>query len=126
MRRRFVVLLENAPAELQKQITELIAGQQCGWWHWFAHAWLVADPQGTRDVQWWSDAIRELGVGWAEKQRQTLLGLLSPVPASPPAFYVIEVGENGGNYTGFAGGDSHKWLRENWQQPYSRDPWWNR
>lgn len=41
MRRRFVVLLDSATPEQDKEFKEWVNEQHFGWWHWLSQSWLI-------------------------------------------------------------------------------------
>lgn len=99
MKRRYIVLLDEATKEQNDQFKDYIRENALGWWHWLSNSWLLSDPRGTLSVAEIRDKITEI-----YPDVDTI---------------VIELHEGGDTWAGFGpknkGKDMFRWIRETWK-----------
>jgi hypothetical protein len=93
MRTRFILALDDdVTADINKAIGELIKTEGSGWWHWYQHTWLIADPKG-RKVSWWMDKLKAL--------------------TPQPGFLIFDA--DTGEWSGFTNTKHFEWINKNWK-----------
>jgi hypothetical protein len=99
MKRRYIVLLDEATKEQDDQLRNYIKENGLGWWHWLSNSWLLSDPRGTLSASEIRDKINEIYDGV-----HTI---------------VIELYKGGDTWAGFGPKtekkDMFRWFHETWK-----------
>jgi hypothetical protein len=98
MKKRFVVCVNSATNEQNKQFKEFIRENGLGWWHWLRNVWLLSDSKGKFSA---AEIRDQLGRNY-------------------PGVYslVLELRGDDDTWSGFGpkkeGKNMFKWIRDNW------------
>jgi hypothetical protein len=100
-KKRYIVCLKDSTAGDDKVFISKLKESGFGWWHWFAHTWLIADNKGKASASTIRDLVRKV------------------YPTSH--VLVFELSQDADTWSGFGTKtkekDMFKWLKENWKKP---------
>ena len=97
MKKKFIIMIGEAPTKERDAITEYLRDSKYAWWHWLSDSWLVVDTSGEASPLSLTKLIGELAPG-VHRLVFEILG--------------------DGNWYGFGPIEKEKnmftWLRETW------------
>lgn len=93
MKRRFVLIIDNATKEQQNVVTNYFK-EMLGYWHWFSDAWLLTDANSQWSVASIRDKVQEL---------------------IPGVDMIVLRVESDNDWAGFGQKNKFEWLHSTWK-----------
>jgi hypothetical protein len=100
MKRRFVVCINEANAEHDKNFIQFLNENKLGYWHWLNNTWLIVDENDSFNANSIRDKVKVLF-----NNEHNL---------------VIEINDQGDTWSGFGpngeGKNMFSWIKRNWKK----------
>ena len=94
MKRRFIILVDDATSDEQNRLTDFLRKRPMVFWHYFSDSWLVVDT----DAQWSTATLRD-----------QLVKLL------PGKMVMVLHVDNGTTWAAFGAVKNFDWIQSDWE-----------